>query len=191
MKISQLQVAFDPLTDRLMLRIASQAQEEFRIALTRRMVKAVWPHLQRILETHLAAPAPADATAAPSETPAPANEAPEPPAQSKTGADAAGVFSEPFEDSKLTLPLGAEPVLAMESRLQPRKGGICRVMLGELRARQIIFDCDRELMQALCSMIRATVDKAQWNLDLDALAKPADTAETDSTMVRNISSTLH
>jgi hypothetical protein len=57
----------------------------------------------------------------------------------------------------------------MESRLQPLDGPICRVMLGEARARKVSFDCDRDLMEALCAMIRASVDKAEWNLDLDAL----------------------
>lgn len=188
MQIAQLQVAFDPRADRLMLRIASQAQEEFRIALTRRMVKALWPHLQRMLEGHLAAATPAESPAASNEAAAPAIESGETPSQGEASDADAGTYDEPFDDRNLTHPLGTEPVLAMESRLQPRKGAICRVVLGELRARQVTFDCDRELMQALCAMIRATVEKAEWNLDLDALAKPA---ETDSTKVRNISSTLH
>ena len=188
MQIAQLQVAFDPRTDRLMLRIASQAQEEFRIALTRRLVKALWPHLQRMLESHLAAATPTEAPNSSAGAEAPADEPTAAPPQGEADAAGAGTYNEPFDDSNLTHPLGTEPLLAMESRLQPRKGAICRVMLGELRARQVTFDCDRELMQALCAMIRATVDKAEWNLDLDTLAKPA---ETDSTKVRNISSTLH
>ncbi len=191
MQIAQLQVAFDPRADRLIMRIASQAQQEFRIALTRRLIKALWPHLQRMLEGHLAAASPeaspASANTAPAST-TPAADPAQPAQQNEAAAEGAGTYNEPFDDSNLTHPLGTEPVLAMESRLQPRKGAICRVMLGEMRARQVTFDCDRELMLALCAMIRATVDKADWNLDLDTLAKPA---ETGSTTVRNISSTLH
>ena len=184
MQIAQLQVAFDPRADRLLMRIASQTNEEFRVALTRRLVKALWPHLQRMLESHLAEASPAAPSDAPTQAAEPAK-APQPNEETAAGT---GTYSEPFDDSKLTHPLGDEPVLAMESRLQPRKGPICRVMLGEVRARQVTFDCDRELMLALCAMIRATVDKAEWNLDLDALAKPP---ESDRVTTKKISPTLH
>ena len=188
MQIAQLQVAFDPRADRLLMRIASQANEEFRVALTRRLVKALWPHLQRMLESHLAVTSPAESPAAQPDTTSQPAEPAEPPQPNEASAAGAGTYSEPFDDSKLTHPLGNEPVLAMESRLQPRKGPICRVMLGEVRARQVTFDCDRELMLALCAMIRATVEKAEWNLDLDALAKPP---ESDRVTTKKISPTLH
>ena len=152
MQIQQLQVAFDARADRLTLRIATAEREEVQVALTRRLVKALWPHLQRMLEGHLAG---TDVAA--------------PIADASTPAVDRGSYAAPYDDADLAHPLGVEPLLAMESRLQPVDGPLCRVMLGEVRARQVTFDCDRDLMLALCAMIRATVDKADWGLDLDAL----------------------
>ena len=45
MQIRQLQVACDHLQDRLLLRVATQADEEVRIWLTRRFLRDLWPHL--------------------------------------------------------------------------------------------------------------------------------------------------
>jgi len=175
MHIQQLQISFDAREDRLLLRIATAEREEIRVALTRRLVKALWPQLQRMLTGHLATESEEpdtiemqDALAAPA---APAS--------------AADAFAESFEGEKRSHPLGKTPLLAMESRLQAIDGPACRIMLGEIRARKVSFECDRDLLLALCAMIRATVDKADWNLDLDALTRAAETAAPD------VAPTLH
>ncbi|QID17844.1 hypothetical protein G3580_09440 [Nitrogeniibacter mangrovi] len=157
MQIKQLQVNFDAREDRLMLRIATAERDEIAVALTRRLIKVLWPFLQRMLEGHLAAESGTET---------------EETLQATLGA---GSFSEPFDEDDLSHPLGTDPVLAMESRLQPIDGPACRIMLGEIRGRQVSFDCDRDLLEALCAMIQATVEQADWDLDLAALALPEPT----------------
>ncbi len=167
MQIQQLQVSFDAREDRLMLRISTAERDEFRVALTRRLIRVLWPYLQRMLNGHLAG----ESTPQPIAT-----------ADGESGAKLGGSFNEAFDEAELSHPLGTAPIVATESRLQPIDGPACRVMLGELRARKVSFDCDRDLLMALCAMIRATVDKAEWNLDLDALPVPAESApEPDAT----------
>jgi hypothetical protein len=155
MHIQQLQISFDAREDRLLLRIATEEREEIRVALTRRLVKVLWPHLMRMLDGHLGAVESDHVATAPS--------------------PAAGRFDAVYDEDKLSHPLGIEPVLAMESRLQAIDGPACRITLGEIRARKVSFECDRDLLLALCTMIRATVNKAEWDLDLDALPFPEDT----------------
>ena len=53
MSIHQLQIAFDAVQDRLVLRVATTANEEIRAHLTRRFVREIWPHLMRVLNGHL------------------------------------------------------------------------------------------------------------------------------------------
>ena len=159
MQIQQLQVSFDAREDRLLLRIATAEREEILVALTRRLVKALWPYLQKMLNGHLggsASPRPMLPGATASNPDAP------------KGLGTAS-FSEPYQDKDLSHPLGIIPLLAMESRLQPIDGPACRISLGEIKARKVSFDCDRDLMEALCAMIRATTDKAGWDIDLDTL----------------------
>jgi len=156
MHIQQLQISFDAREDRLLLRIATEEREEIRVALTRRLVKVLWPHLVRMLDGHLAGVEDDVAISEEPSSPSPAS----------------GRFDAPYDEDKLSHPLGIEPVLAMESRLQAIEGPACRIMLGEVRARKVSFECDRELLLALCTMIRATIARADWDLDLDALPLP-------------------
>ena len=53
MQITQLQVANDSVQDRLILRIATQANEEIRVFITRRFLRELWPHLATMLSGHL------------------------------------------------------------------------------------------------------------------------------------------
>lgn len=172
MQIQQLQVSFDAREDRLLLRISTAEREEIRVALTRRLIKALWPYLQKTLNGHLGgASAPKPIVPAP----APSNVTP----PKDLGA---GTFTEPYQEDDLSHPLGTDPVLAMESQLQPIDGPACRISLGEIKARKVSFDCDRDLMEAFCAMIRATVDKAGWDLNLDTLSLQATGSdETDTT----------
>ncbi len=169
MQIQQLQVAYDARADRLLLRIATAQREEISVLLTRRLIKALWPGLQRMLNSHLA------------------TNSPSAPAAAAGKAGDTGTFQAPFDDSNLTHPLGAEPLLASESRLEPLDGPLCRIMLGETRARQVSFDCDQKLMQALCAMLRGTVTKAEWDLPLDDLPLP----DTPSPAPTDIPPTVH
>ncbi|KAA3653761.1 MAG: hypothetical protein DWQ11_07230 [Proteobacteria bacterium] len=154
MQIQQLQVAYDARADRMLLRIATAQREEIGVLITRRLLKALWPGLQRMLNSHLSRKAPGARTAEPTEV------------------EASGTFKAPFDETDLAHPLGTEPLLATESRLEPLEGPLCRIMLGETRARQVSFDCDKALMQALCAMIRSTAAKADWDLHLDDLPLP-------------------
>ncbi len=54
MNIHQLQLAFDAAEDRLLFRLSTTAGEEFRVFLTRRFVKMLWPHLVRTMDAGVA-----------------------------------------------------------------------------------------------------------------------------------------
>ena len=47
MNIHQLSVTYDPLEDRVLLRVNTTTQEEVRVWLTRRMLTQMLPHLPR------------------------------------------------------------------------------------------------------------------------------------------------
>ena len=58
MQIHQLQIANDHLRERSILRVTTQAGEEYRICLARRFPRERWPHLAALLGK-LTTPAPA------------------------------------------------------------------------------------------------------------------------------------
>ena len=148
MQISQLQVANDSVQDRLILRIATQANEEIRVFFTRRFLRELWPHLATMLGGHLAQQ--------PTLVIEADSAAPQPP-----------TFEQPFRDDNPTYPLGSTPLLASEATLEPAGDGLARLVLREGRERSFNFNLNADLLQALCAMLRAASEQAQWEMALD------------------------
>jgi peptidoglycan/LPS O-acetylase OafA/YrhL len=153
MQIRQIQVANDSVQDRLVLRIATQANEEIRVFFTRRFLRELWPHLIAMLLDHL--------------TTAPAFSPETPQAETASESDAGPTFEKPFSNDDPTFPLGSQPLLASEATLEAAGPGLARLILREARERSFNLNLNAELLQALCSMLRASSDQAGWELGLD------------------------
>lgn len=155
MQIHQIQVSHDPVQDRLLLRVGTQGNEEFRVWITRRFLRQVWPVLATMLAGHLAPVAQASR-----------------PAEARD--EAPPSFEKPFRDESPSYPLGSAPLLASEARLAASGPGAAQLSLREGRERSFNLTLDSELMQALCAMLRASTQQAEWDLalDYDARAKP-------------------
>jgi hypothetical protein len=162
MQVRQLQIAHDALQDRLVLRVATQADEEFRVWLTRRFLSELWPHLAKLLgHAHSNAPLAADVDAIPT-----------PPS-----------FEQAFQDDKATYPLGSNPLLTSEIKVDTLADGSLHLTFREGRERSFELGLTPDLLQALCSMLRAAAEQAHWGLDLDyAVPDPSltSTAKTFS-----------
>lgn len=153
MQIRQLQIAHDALQDRLILRVSTQADEEFRVWLTRRFLRELWPHLTKLLVQ-------------------PQNSIPLAP-----GAEAMPAlpsFEQPFLDDKATYPLGSNPLLTSEIKVDTLADGSFHLTFREGRERSFDLGLTPDLLQALCAMLRAAAEQAQWGLDM-AYAAPATT----------------
>ena len=146
MAVRQLQVANDSVQDRLILRIATDSNEEIRIFLTRRFLREVWPHLSRLLASQLAH----------------ASES----ADSASEHEAAS-FEQPFKEDNPTYPLGSTPLLASEVTFEGSTDNFTRLIFREGRERSFSLALNSELLQALCSMLRAASEQAKWDLGLN------------------------
>jgi hypothetical protein len=142
MQIRQMQIANDNVQDRLVLRVSTQADEEFRVWLTRRFVREMWPHLAGLLGNQ------------------PAPLAGKPPAEAPN-------FDQPFADAKATYPLGMTPLLTSEVKCDTLSDGTFSLTFREGRERSFQLGLNADLLQALCAMLRAGAENAQWNLGLD------------------------
>jgi hypothetical protein len=160
MQIRQLQVYCENIQDRLTLRIATPVNEEFRVYFTRRFLRELWPHLTAMLAGHLATRPPLEAHSD-SETPGAQEQRPS--------------FDEPFREDNPTYPLGTTPLLASEASLVAAGPGMARLTVSEARERSLNINLNADLMQALCAMLRASAEKANWDLILD-YAQPASTS---------------
>jgi hypothetical protein len=145
MQIRQLQIANDHLQDRLILRVATQADEEYRIWLTRRFLREIWPHLAGMLGNQ-AIPTPVAMDEPPSE---------------------ATSFEQPFSNENATYPLGSTPLLTNEIKVDSLSDGTFNLTFREGRERSFQLSLTVDLLQALCAMLRAGAEHAQWDLGLD------------------------
>jgi hypothetical protein len=150
MQIRQLQVACDQMQDRLLLRISTQEDEEYRIWLTRRFLRELWPHLSRLAGSQATTPI--------------VGEIP---------ADDAANFDQPFSEENATFPLGSIPLLSSELKVDTLSDGTFNLSFREGRERSFQLAMNVELLQTLCAMLRAGAEHAQWNLALDGAPVPA------------------
>lgn len=150
MQIRQLQIAHDALQDRLVLRVATQADEEFRVWLTRRFLRELWPHLAKLL----------NASDAPAPLVANVDVIPTPPS-----------FEQAFQDDKASYPLGSNPLLTSEIKVDVLGDGSYHLTFREGRERSFDLGLTPDLLQAFCAMLRAAAEQAQWNLGLDYAAQ--------------------
>ncbi|UCV21535.1 hypothetical protein [Ferribacterium limneticum] len=151
MQIRQLQVACDQVQDRLLLRISTQEDEEYRIWLTRRFLRELWPHLSRLTGKQAVAA----------------------PIVGEVSADDAAHFDQPFSEENATYPLGSTPLLSSELKVDTLSDGTFNLIFREGRERSFQLAMNVELLQTLCAMLRAGAEHAQWNLALDDAPVPA------------------
>ncbi len=157
MQIRQLQIANDHLQDRLLLRVATQADEEYRLWLTRRFLRELWPHLAGLIGRQTA-PQPVVGEMPPIE---------------------AASFEQTFADKNVTYPLGSTPLLTSEVKCDTLNDGTYSLIFREGRERSFQLGLTGDLLQALCAMLRAGAEQARWNLALDystAASAPTPTA---------------
>jgi hypothetical protein len=150
MQISQLQVATDNVQDRLLLRVSTPDNEEYRIFFTRRFLRELWPHFTTMLSGHLGLQ-----LAMP----------PEPD-------DTTNSFELPFHQENPCYPLGSKPLLASEATLEPAGDGLASLILREGRERSFELNLSADMLQALCAMLRAASEQAQWDIALEHQAPP-------------------
>jgi len=145
MNIRQLQVVVDSLQDRLLLRIATNSNDEVRLFITRRFLRELWPHLSRLLPKD-GVPVTVDAD----------------------GEDTAppGSFDQEFHNDDPNFCLGSTPLLAAEAVVEPIAEGGCRLTLREPKERSCTVELNTDLLLAFCAMLRAAASESLWDLDL-------------------------
>jgi hypothetical protein len=167
-QISQIQVAFSPLEDRLLLRVNTGDRKEFRFWITRRYLKLLWPVLLKMLadnpQVRLQASVEARQTVLSF-----LHE------QAISQAD----FSREFEESDSQLPLGSTPLLL--ARIQVKHDAQERqvLCLHPEQGKGLEIAVNDKLLHALSRLIIEAATGCGWDLALVKTARqPADERET-------------
>ena len=154
MNIHQIQMAYDKLQDRILLRVSTAERSEFRFWMTRRYVKLLWDILVRMLERDPRAAVHAD----------------EKLRRTMMGfqhADAvrAGDFGKQFEGEN-TLPLGETPLLLsrITAKLNPDATQV--LCMHPETGQGIDLAADAALLHMISKLVVDAVAQADWDIKL-------------------------
>ena len=163
MKIHQLSVTYLAEQDRILVRVNTEAAEEMRLWLTRRLMLGLWPLLSKLLTKHLLK---LEAAGTSLET---ADEG-----LKKMLADFRkeeflkdADFDTPYKDNQAQLPLGDEPLLITDVDAAPLPNGRLRLSFNErlpgvAKPRSFQMEMEPKLMQGLMHLLEQALGRAQW-----------------------------
>ncbi|MBL8351894.1 MAG: hypothetical protein JNL87_16470 [Burkholderiaceae bacterium] len=160
MNIHQMQVRYQSTPDRVLWQLRTTEGELFAVWLTRRMLRLLWPHLNR--HVTLAGVA----RLAPNATPASVlPEAQAMLAQAARERPLPGArFDEPFDNQVVVArPLGPEPLLPEAVDLGPGADGRgLKLQVRELGGRRMAMTLNDDLATALMRLLEAALKEADW-----------------------------
>jgi hypothetical protein len=170
MNIHQLSVHHDERQDRLLLRLNTQDQQEFRFWLTRRMSLRLMPAFEQSAVRLEAAQPGVAATDTPAQN-----------LLSELKRDAflkKADFATPFENRATQLPLGAEPMLITDAHLTIKPGGALEIAFEDktdpAQARACQLHLQVSLVHGMVHLIQQAIEKAEWG----ALSSAVKVTET-------------
>jgi hypothetical protein len=185
MNIHQLSVTYHQEEDRLLVRVSSHQNEEFRLWLTRRLTLALMPGLAKTATDQLALQTQGSDLAAP----------PDIQRQRivedfrKEALTYASDLKTPYQAQDATLPMGKEPLLVTEVKISLLKSGKLQLVFIEKLpepGRKVQIAMGAQLTQGLLQLLNKCLKKSQWlkSAPLADLQKAADPPETPDPMER-------
>ena len=157
-QISQIQIKFVATEDRLLLRVSSSTQQEFRFWLTARLVRMLYPALYDALSK--------TSPIAPQSIPAAKQEVL---AFEHQQAVAKTDFNTGFKEVKQDFPLGEIPILVTRCQLRPNPDGNTVLALAPEQGQGIDVNLSNELLHSFTKLLVDACKIAEWPLDAKTL----------------------
>ncbi len=154
-KLHQIQIGFDALEDRLLMRLRTTEPAEFRFWLTRRYVLVLWQALNRLMQDniHAYATITADQQGAMM-------------AFQKDKAELQGDFRSPFKEDGALTPLGTKPILLSGVQVRTKTEHERALVLVPQKGQGIELVLDETLLFSLAKLLAEACSSAGWGLNL-------------------------
>ena len=153
--LHQLTLTFDPIQDRMLLRVGTSDDTEYQLWLTRRFVKVLWGALMQTLdqapelrEDFL--PEVRDAVKA----------------MEHQEAVQSSDFTQNHSEQNVNLTSNSGPLLITGGQVKPITGENTILKLKTADGMSIQFGLTKQLLHALCHMMISSAQKAEWDLQL-------------------------
>ena len=159
-QLKQMRLQYDALEDRLLLRVNTSDQAEYRVWLTRRYVKVLWPVLVKLAESSeqiQLQPQPEAKKAILS-------------FQHEKAIQQAD-FKTAYQENPTSLPLGETPILVAKVAVKQTPQGKRILCMDPLQGPGIELGLGETMLHSFCKLLADTVQKAGWDMDVE-LVKP-------------------
>ncbi|MCX7167042.1 MAG: hypothetical protein NTV11_12315 [Rhodocyclales bacterium] len=153
-QLEQFNASYDSVQDRLLLRVRSSDDAEFRFWITRRYLGLLWPMLMKMADTFSALKAPGDLLTRNTLAELAHGEA-------VSKAD----FGSTYRDGSL-FPLGEEPILLARITVQALQGDTQTLTLLPQEGQGINLALDEKLVHVLARLLQEAATAAEWGLSL-------------------------
>ena len=158
MNIHQIQMLYDKQQDRVLLRVSTRDENEFRFWLTRRFVKRLWGLLLKMLEQDeafrsLSLEARRALLGMQHET-----------------FIGEGDFSQVYEDGARQLPFGREPVLLTTARGKAGAKGAQILSLHPTAGQGIDIALNSKLLHMVAKLLRDAVSRSDWDIKITLMS---------------------
>ncbi|MBG9387279.1 hypothetical protein [Caenimonas aquaedulcis] len=163
MKIHQLSVNYVAEQDRILVRINTSSAEEIRMWLTRRLMLGLWPLLSKLLTKHLLKLEAAGTVLDTADDGLKKMLTDFRKEEFLRHAD----FDTPYQEERVTLPLGEEPLLVTDVDASPQPSGRLRLTFNEKppnadKPRNFQMELEPKLMQGLMHLLEQALGRSQW-----------------------------
>ena len=168
MNIHQIQMMYDKLQDRILLRVSTSEHAEFRFWVTRRYVKLLWSVLIKMLERDPVAAVHVDEKVRRTMM-----------EFQHVDAVSAGEFAKPYEEAVNALPLGEAPVLLSRISAKQNAGAQQFLCLHPEQGQGIDIAVNAQLLHMISKLVSDAVAQSNWDLQLalDPRTLPASAAQ--------------
>lgn len=158
--LSQIQASFSDIEDRIMLRMNTVDNEEYRFWLTRRFVSRLYPVMQDTIQAipEVALQQTASNRDAVIEF-------------QREKATQKADFSTPFveEEKETYYPLGKKALLVVKGKLQQKSDDAFELSLKDNHNRGIDFVFNNDILYLLQKLLQDTLQKTDWDLYFDLM----------------------
>jgi hypothetical protein len=179
MTIHQIHIRHDRIEDRLLLRLSTTDNLEFRCWLTRRFTKRLWKLLVQMLEWDWAVQQQLD--------PATRHAVLD---LQHAGYSQQGNYTQEFEepgpDSPRRLPLGDAPVLVAKANGKKREDGLQVLTLKPSQGHGIDITLDTKLLHMFARLLREQVAKTDWDVNLELYEGTPDATPAQDAQPRRL-----
>ena len=159
---------YNPVHDRILFRVSTQKRLEYRLWLTRRIIKSLWSVAIRSFEAEVEAEVFTDTTSKKTNIPTKQEPRVRQAVMSMKHQEAiqSSDFSKKHDTKTTTPPEGQRPLMVVKAEIGKTPEGNVQLTFHTLERKNVNLNLNEKTLHAVCHMLQRAADKAGWNLEL-------------------------